>query len=409
MDLIKFDFPTAAPTIIKVLGIGGGGGNAVTHMYREGDIREVSFVLCNTDNQALQNSEVPVKIQLGKQTTKGLGAGHDPEKGRKAAEESVPELKHLLDDGTAMVFVTTGLGGGTGTGATPVIAGVARGMGKLTVGIVTLPFVFEAGKAIERALKSLEEIRKNVDALLVINNQRLLDDNPDIDILSLYQKNDETLTSAVKSISEIITKPGYINRDFADVSTILSNGGAAVIGTGTGSGTQRVSKAIANALRSPMLKNNDIYKAKKMLLNTAYSLEKPMMGKELGGEISDFIRKFDPNMEVISGLVLDPELCDSVKITILATGFDLKDIVPDVEIPPADDGESKWMREQMEIHYGDWIKTGRPKPFIFNRDNMDDNEIIEAVINNPAWNRDPQVMRDVERKAKERRMGNDMA
>ncbi|MDR0768992.1 MAG: cell division protein FtsZ [Dysgonamonadaceae bacterium] len=426
-ELLNFDFPRAIPSIIKVMGVGGGGGNAVTHMYCEGGIRDVSFVLCNTDNQALLKSEVPVKMQLGKQTTEGLGAGGRPEIGRKAAEESIADLERLLSDGTKMVFVTAGMGGGTGTGAAPIVAGVAKKMNILTVGIVTIPFLFEGVKKIIQALKGVEEIRQNVDALLVINNERLRDVYFDLDIPNAFKKADDTLTIAAKSISEIITVAGIVNVDFADVNTTLRNGGVAIMSNGLGQGENRVLTAINNALHSPLLNNNDVFKAKKILLNITFGDVQPLKMEEMN-EVHDFMGKFNPDIEVIWGTAFDPELEDQIKITILATGFGIEDVVPPIieigngrkkilensevirkaeeELQHTEE-EEKWIRYLLKKYYGEDISidriTNRPKPFIFNANNLDDNEIIEALITHPAYNRNPQLMLNIARKAEARR------
>jgi len=426
-ELLQFDFPTEIPSIIKVLGVGGGGGNAVTHMYCEGGIRDVSFVLCNTDNQALLKSEVPIKMQLGKTTTGGLGAGGKPEMGRIAAEESVEDLEKLLSDGTKMVFITAGMGGGTGTGAAPIVAGVAKKMNILTVGIVTIPFLFEGVKKIIQALKGVEEIKQNVDALLVINNERLRDIYFDLDIPNAFKKADDTLTVAAKSISEIITVAGYINLDFADVNTILREGGVAIMSNGLGRGENRVSTAINNALHSPLLNNNDVFKAKKILLNITFGTVQPLMMEEMN-EVHDFMGKFNSDIEVIWGTATDPDLDDNIKITILATGFGIEDVVPLTEIENGrkkvlenteiirkaeeelqhNEEEEKWIRYLLKKYYGEDIslnmtKTIRPKPFIFNMHNLDDNEIIEALITYPAYTRSPQLMLNIARKAEARR------
>ena len=423
-ELLDFDFPTETPSIIKVLGVGGGGGNAVTHMYCEGAIHDVSFVLCNTDNQALLKSEVPIKVQLGKTITEGLGAGGKPEVGKEAAEESVKDLETLLSDGTKMVFITAGMGGGTGTGAAPIVAGVAKKMNILTVGIVTIPFLFEGVKKIIQALKGVEEIRQNVDALLVINNERLRDIYSDLDIPNAFKRADDTLTVAAKSISEIITLAGYINLDFADVNTILRDGGVAIMSNGLGRGENRVSTAINNALHSPLLNNNDVFKAKKILLNITFGTIQPLMMEEMN-EVHEFMGKFNSDIEVIWGTATDPELEDNIKITILATGFGIEDVVPLTEIENGkkkilgnteiirkaeeelqhSEEEEKWIRYLLKKYYGeDVIPTkARPKPFIFNLNNMDDNEIIEAVISHPPYNRSSQLMLNIARKAEARR------
>ena len=248
--------------IIKVIGVGGGGGNAVNHMYEEG-IQHVSFALCNTDKQALEKSPIPMKLQLGKS---GLGAGSIPEKAYRNAEESIDSIKELLSDGTKMVFITAGMGGGTGTGAAPVVAKTAKEMGILTVGIVTIPFLFESKAKILQALKGVDEISKNVDALLVINNERLRAIYPDFTMINAFKKADDTLTIAAKSIVDIIYREDIMNCDFEDVCTTLSNGGVAIISSGVGDGDNRVAKAIEEALHSPLLNNTDIFKAKKILL-----------------------------------------------------------------------------------------------------------------------------------------------
>ena len=260
--IMPFDFPVENPTIIKVIGVGGGGGNAVNHMYKEG-IHDVTFVVCNTDNQALAESPVPVKLQLGKE---GLGAGNRPERAREAAEESIEDVKGMLNDGCKMVFITAGMGGGTGTGAAPVIARIAKEMDILTVGIVTIPFIFEGEKKIIQALDGVERIAQHVDALLVINNERLREIYADLTFMNAFGKADDTLSIAAKSIAEIITMRGTVNLDFADVKTILKDGGVAIMSTGFGEGENRVTKAIDDALHSPLLNNNDIFNAKKVIV-----------------------------------------------------------------------------------------------------------------------------------------------
>ena len=232
-EIVQFDFPTDSPKIIKVIGVGGGGGNAVNHMYREG-IHDVTFVLCNTDNQALAESPVPVKLQLGRSITQGLGAGNRPERARDAAEESIEDIRNQLNDGTKMVFITAGMGGGTGTGAAPVIARIAKEMDILTVGIVTIPFIFEGENKIIQALDGVERIAQHVDALLVINNERLREIYADLTFMNAFGKADDTLSIAAKSIAEIITMRGTVNLDFADVKTILKDGGVAIMSTGFG-------------------------------------------------------------------------------------------------------------------------------------------------------------------------------
>lgn len=260
--IMPFDFQKENSTYIKVVGVGGGGGNAVNHMYKEG-IHDVTFAICNTDNQALSMSEVPIKIQLGKE---GLGAGNRPAKARAAAEESLESIKEMLNDGCKMAFITAGMGGGTGTGAAPIIAKTAKEMDILTVGIVTIPFLFEGNRKIDQALDGVEEMSKHVDALLVINNERLRDVYSDISVMNAFGKADDTLSVAAKSIAEIITIRGDINLDFNDVKTVLKDGGVAIMSTGYGEGEERVTQAINDALHSPLLNNNDIFNSKKNIV-----------------------------------------------------------------------------------------------------------------------------------------------
>ena len=311
--------------IIKVIGVGGGGGNAVNHMYREG-IHDVSFVLCNTDAQALNASPVPVHIQLGKE---GLGAGNVPEKARKAAEETLDDIKAMLDDGTKMTFITAGMGGGTGTGAAPVIAKASKDMGILTVGIVTIPFLWEGEKKINKALDGVEELAKNVDALLVINNERLREVYADLSVLNAFGKADDTLSVAAKSIAEIITSRGIVNLDFNDVRTVLEDGGVAIMSTGYGEGEGRLRKAIDNALHSPLLNNNDIYNSKKILLSITFAADKANnegLRMEEMNEVNEFMSHFNCDYQFKWGIFLDPNLGEKVKVTILATGFGIKNI-----------------------------------------------------------------------------------
>ena len=311
--------------IIKVIGVGGGGGNAVNHMYREG-IHDVSFVLCNTDAQALNASPVPVHIQLGKE---GLGAGNVPEKARKAAEETLDDIKAMLDDGTKMTFITAGMGGGTGTGAAPVIAKASKDMGILTVGIVTIPFLWEGEKKINKALDGVEELAKNVDALLVINNERLREVYADLSVLNAFGKADDTLSVAAKSIAEIITSRGIVNLNFNDVRTVLEDGGVAIMSTGYGEGEGRLRKAIESALHSPLLNNNDIYNSKKILLSITFAADKSNnegLRMEEMNEVNEFMSHFNCDYQFKWGIFLDPNLGEKVKVTILATGFGIKNI-----------------------------------------------------------------------------------
>lgn len=306
--------------IIKVVGVGGGGCNAVNNMYKEG-VEGVTYAVCNTDSQSLSRSDVPVKIQLGE----GLGAGGDPEKGRNEAVSTIDSIQNLLNDGTKMVFVTAGMGGGTGTGAAPVVAGVAKNMGLLTIGVVTIPFYFEKKRKIIKALKGVEEMRKNVDALLIVNNERLCDvySDAEIPLKEAFFRADNILMDAVKGISELITLPsdGGIKSDFRDVETTMKNGGGAIMAMGRANGEHRVERAILNALDSPLLYGNDIGKAKRILFNIYASDESPIFVRELQ-EIDDFFDQLDPNIEVIWGTATDDSLGEDAKVTILATGME---------------------------------------------------------------------------------------
>jgi cell division protein FtsZ len=322
--LIDFALPVGETSIIKVIGVGGGGSNAVNHMFHRG-ITDVTFVVCNTDNQALQKSPVPIKIQLGAQTTEGLGAGGRPERAREAAMESIEEIEKVLKSNTKMAFITAGMGGGTGTGAAPVVAKVAKELGILTVGIVTIPFAFEGKKKIAQAMEGVDEMAKYVDALLVINNEKLSLIYPDLELPNAFARADDVLTNAAKGIAEIITVPGYINVDFADVYTIMKDGGVAIMNTGFAEGENRVSKAIEDALHSPLLNNSDIRGAKKILLNVYCSNSDPVKMEEVS-EINQFMETTGSDIEVIWGASFEDGLQEKVKITIIATGFEVDQI-----------------------------------------------------------------------------------
>ncbi|MCD8261570.1 MAG: cell division protein FtsZ [Bacteroides sp.] len=414
-DIMLFDFPTDTPNIIKVIGVGGGGGNAVNHMYREG-IHDVTFVLCNTDNQALAESPVPVKLQLGKSITQGLGAGNRPERAREAAEESIEEIHELLNDGTKMVFITAGMGGGTGTGAAPVIARAAKEMDILTVGIVTIPFIFEGEKKIIQALDGVERIASHVDALLVINNERLREIYSDLTFMNAFGKADDTLSIAAKSIAEIITMRGKVNLDFADVKTILKNGGVAIMSTGFGEGENRVSKAIDDALHSPLLNNNDIFNAKKVLLNVSFCEKAELMMEEMN-EIHEFMSKFGEGVEVIWGVALENSLDTKVKITVLATGFGMKNVpgMDKVLDKRSQEEEERLLllEEEKERNkkrileaYGESASNMGAKNFrkrrhiyIFSPENLDNDDIISMVESSPTYLRDKATLNNIRSKA----------
>lgn len=320
--LIDFGEPVKdlSQSIIKVIGVGGGGCNAVRNMYNE-QISGVTLAVCNTDSKSLAPSPVPVKIMLGE----GLGAGGIPEIGRSEAEKNIDDIERLLSDGTKMAFITASLGGGTGTGAAPVVAGIARKMGILTVGVVTLPFYFEKKQKIIKALKGVEELRQNVDALLIINNERLCDVYADsnISVKESFARADNILKDAVMGIAELITvnSDGGIDLDFRDVEATTRNGGGAIMAMGRASGEKRVERAIKNALDSPLLYGNDITKAQRILFNIYSSEETPIMVPEMQ-EIDDFFDLLDPNIEVIWGISTDNSLGEDAKVTILATGME---------------------------------------------------------------------------------------
>ena len=321
-DILDFVAPVEDKMqgIIKVVGVGGGGCNAVRNMYLD-KVGGVTYAVMNTDSQSLSRSPVPYKIQLGA----GLGAGGNPEQGKRECEESFEDIRKLLSDGTKMVFVTAGMGGGTGTGAAPLVAGIAKEMGLLTVGVVTIPFYFEKKKKIIKALKGVDEMRKNVDALLIVNNERLCDIYADseLSVKEAFKRADNILMDAVKGISELITLPsdGGIKSDFKDVETTMKNGGGAIMAMGRASGEHRVEKAILNALDSPLLYGNDIGKAKRILFNIYSSEEHSIFVRELQ-EIDEFFDQLDPNIDVIWGTATDDSLGEDAKVTILATGLE---------------------------------------------------------------------------------------
>jgi len=398
--ILDFDFPTDSPKIIKVIGVGGGGGNAVTHMYK-GGISEVSFVLCNTDSQALKRSDVPHKLILGRDITQGLGAGNKPERAMAAAEESLDELRHMLSDGTKMVFITAGMGGGTGTGAAPVIARVAKDMGILTVGIVTIPFFFEGERKILQALDGVEKMNQNVDALLVINNERLREIYSNLSVMNAFAKADDTLAIAAKSIAEIITIPGLINLDFADVSTTMKDGGVALMSNGYASGENRVRNAITDAFNSPLLNNNNVFNAKKILFNISFSPEAELLMDEMT-DVDNFMARFKRDIDVIWGTALDETLGDKVKVTILATGFDMKSITQMDDIRTIDEKVKKEQEKQREEENKKRIGEYYPeKQDLFRKiaeveilslEEMDDEAFISAIENNPTYNRDTRII-----------------
>lgn len=414
-DHLDFGEPDRQNSIIKVIGVGGGGGNAVNNMYNQG-IHDVSFVVCNTDAQALKASPVPERLQLG---SEGLGAGNRPEKARLAAEESIDDIKAMLSDGTKMDFITAGMGGGTGTGAAPVIAQVSKELGILTVGIVTIPFKFEGNKKIDQALDGVDEMAKHVDALLVINNERLRKVYPDLSLLNGFAKADDTLSVAARSIAEIITVRGLINLDFNDVRTVLKDGGVAIMSTGFGEGEGRVRKAIDDALNSPLLNDNDVYNSQKILLSIAFSSENGTDGlaMEEMNEINNFMSRFGSNFELKWGIAIDNTLEKKVKITILATGFgldDLEDVASyhsrldkaraneeaqkKAEQEEAD-AERSNRRDKYYRDNGDKLTKARPHIYLFSQDDLDNEDVILNVESIPTFNRTKPMLNEIKKKS----------
>lgn len=415
-DHLDFGEPDRQNNIIKVIGVGGGGGNAVNNMYKQG-IHDVSFVVCNTDAQALKDSPVPERLQLG---SEGLGAGNRPEKARQAAEESIDDIKAMLSDGTKMDFITAGMGGGTGTGAAPVIARVSKELGILTVGIVTIPFKFEGNKKIDQALDGVDEMAKHVDALLVINNERLRKVYPDLSLLNGFAKADDTLSVAAKSIAEIITVRGLMNLDFNDVRTVLKDGGVAIMSTGFGEGEGRVRKAIDDALNSPLLNDNDVYNSQKILLSIAFSSENGTDGglaMEEMNEINDFMSRFGSDFELKWGIAIDNTLEKKVKITILATGFGLDDLedvasyhsrlnkarAKEEAQKKAEQEEADAERSNRRDRYyrdnGDKLTKARPHIYLFSQDDLDNEDVILEVESIPTFNRTKPMLNEIKKKS----------
>ncbi|MBO4966183.1 MAG: cell division protein FtsZ [Muribaculaceae bacterium] len=408
--------------LIKVIGVGGGGGNAVNYMFNK-NIENVNFVVCNTDKQALQSSPINNKLILGYSITHGRGAGDDPVVGRKCAEASTDDIKRLFDDGTEMVFVTAGMGGGTGTGASPVIASLAKEAGMLTIGIVTVPFMFEGEKKILKALEGAEELKKHVDALLVINNENLIELYPDLEFFNAFSKADDTLANAARSISEIISENCYINVDFEDVKTTLRNAGTAIISTGIGEGPNRVSDAINNALTSPLLKKHDIKSSKRLLLKFSVNRkgEHPLKTDEIG-QITSFTSDMPSTIGVKWGVADDPTLGDKFKITVLASGFDVT--LRDKHVITADSGagtidfdethaeetrgaeggktsvDDENDKRIAEVYGIDKVnvkrrRAARQKYAVLKPSQFDDHEVIALLERTPAFKRDPRINREI--------------
>lgn len=404
-DASKFDTGNGTGAIIKVIGIGGGGGNAVNYMFQD-KIPHVNFVVCNTDRQALNMSPIKKQILLGKEITHGLGAGNIPEVGRQCAEASVDEIRELFTDETEMVFITAGMGGGTGTGAAPVVARVAKEAGMLTIGIVTVPFMFEGEKKILKAIEGANEMKKHVDALLIINNENLIDLYKDLNFFNAFSKADDTLANAARSISEIISDPCYVNVDFQDVKTTLKDSGSAIIATAIGEGEHRISDAIKNALHSPLLKAHDINSSKRLLFKfmCAKDSKNPIRASEMA-EITSFTSKLPSSIDVKWGIGDDPTLEDKVKVTVLASGFDVtirededkeKKIIVINDEPEDNAGGSKaetdketkiadvYGHDKMRMQKIDAMKM---KYAVLKPSQYDDHEVIALIERTPAYNR----------------------
>ncbi len=391
-------FNASGDPLIKAIGVGGGGQNAVTHMYEQ-KIPGVSFVIVNTDRQDLKNSSVPDQVQLGS----GYGAGGIPEVARKIAEEEADKIAGIFNEDTKMVFITAGMGGGTGTGAGPVVARIAREKGKLTIGIVTIPFMFEGERKILKALDGAAELKKYVDALLMINNERLLDIYPDYDLDNAFAKADDTLTVAAQSISEMIEFNGKTNIDFKDVETTLKDGKTAIISSGYGEGENRITEALTNALNSPLLKNRDIQSSKHFLFNLYYSEEGKIKARELN-EITDFMAKFSKDLELIWGRCIDNSLGNRVKITVLASGFDDVSLENESDVRRPNAGSSESNRSNTVGDAGDKAnkileeygqeklaeqerKRALARYVLLDPGQMDDDNIINFIERNPTFRR----------------------
>lgn len=390
-SIIGFEgFDRRKPSIIKVIGVGGGGCNAVKHMYEQG-MTDVTFAVCNTDAAALSYSPVQRRVQLGED---GLGVGGDPQKGRLATENSIEEIREILSDGTKMVFITTGLGGGTGTGGAPVIAREAKEMGILTVAIVTIPFLYEGMNRIDRALQGLEEIAKHVDSLMVINNERLFQVYPTTTAIEAFERADDTLSIATRSIVDIIKIHGDLNPDFADVKTVLKDGGVAIITTAYAEGVDRLNHAIDAALNTPLLNNNNIYKSKRLLMTifTSRNSEEgePLMMTELK-QISTFMSRFNKQIDSKHAIGYDDSLGRKIKVTILASGFGLEETPTDIDVYGEDmynKTRGQRLNEMYDLFYGlDSTAARGWNTYEFQTDELDDDDIISAIDTSPTYNR----------------------
>ncbi|WP_421920624.1 cell division protein FtsZ [Marinifilum sp.] len=382
-DLIDFSLPENESSIIKVIGVGGGGGNAVNYMFKQG-IKDVDFVICNTDAQALENSEIPVKIQLGESLTEGRGAGNKPERGAQSAIENIEDVNEVLADNTKMVFITAGMGGGTGTGAAPVIAKAAKEQGILTVGIVTIPFRFEGRQRLNQAIEGINKLKENVDSLLVINNEKLSEIYGDLKLSTAFAKADDVLATAAKGIAEIITLHGYINVDFEDVKTVMTDSGVAVMGSASSEGEDRSVNAIREALTSPLLNSNDVRGARNILLNITSGEEEVTMDEV--GEITDYVQEaVGDSASIIWGTGQDSALGNKVSVTIIATGFENGGLTEEVDQDKVTNFKGGRINpQQSKMPLGDEVKEPEEKNFVLTDLKDSDIDEMESI---PAYKR----------------------
>ena len=384
-ELITLPLELVQDSLIKVVGVGGGGGNAVNYLYEQG-IQDVTFLVCNTDRQAMSKLSVPAKLQLGT----GLGAGGKPEVACLYAEQSRDAIKTALDDGTKMLFVAAGMGGGTGTGASPIVAEVAQEMGILTVGIVTIPFKFEKGQKIHKAMVGVAKLAKHVDALLIINNEKLKDIYPDFSFLNAFEKSNDVVANAARAIAEIITLPGIINTDFADVYNTLKDGGVAIMNVGRASGETRITDAINDALNSPLVNTNDVHGAKRLLLQLYCSTEHAIQMQEID-QIDAFVDEIGDDVEVQWGAALDETLGDEVRVTIIATGYEV-DGLPTIDT----DDEERSIQDAIRQNYENPEKRKDDEPTV----TIDLKDTLQAVgassvdgesAGEPKWRNTPSA------------------
>jgi len=400
-DVIEFNgFTKRKPNIIKVVGVGGGGCNAVKHMYDQG-FSDVSFAVCNTDAESLRHMPIEKKIQLGD----GLGVGGNEQKGRLATENSLDDIREMLNDGTKMVFITTGLGGGTGTGGAPVIARTAKEMGILTVAIVTIPFFYEGMNRIDKAMLGLEELSHNVDSLMVINNERLFQVYPTMTVHEAFKRADDTLSVAAKSIVDIIKVYGEVNPDFNDVRTVLQDGGVAIITTAYAEGVDRLNHAIDAALNTPLLNNNNIYNSKRLLM-TIFTAQgntgQPLMMTELQ-EITTFMSRFDSRIDCKHAIGYDDNLGKKIKITILASGFGIEELPDDEDIYGQEMYKAtlgQRLKDMFDMFYGP-ERSGHASwnTFKFQPTELDDDDIISDVETSPTYTRTSRYLGNIRLKA----------